>query len=97
MNFNDIINRLDSLIITLSSEDGLNTNELEAVYSILDKFNYENLTKTEAYLLIEKISVINSCIEEKKSELLNKLENKSREIDMLKDIKKNIQELINIS
>ncbi|MCX7760822.1 MAG: hypothetical protein N2Z81_06490 [Hydrogenothermaceae bacterium] len=97
MNFHDIINRLDSLIITLSSEDNLNTNELEAVYNILDKFNYQNLTKTEANLLVEKISVINSCIEEKKSELLNKLENKNREIEMLKDIKKNIQELINIS
>ncbi|MEZ0323920.1 MAG: hypothetical protein ABWJ98_06410 [Hydrogenothermaceae bacterium] len=97
MNFDDIIQQIDSVILILSNQDGLDFADLESIYNILDKFDYQNLSKTEAETLLDKISAINSLIESKKTEMLNKLENKNKELELLNDIKRNIRELINIS
>ncbi|MEJ5173649.1 MAG: hypothetical protein WHT47_08035, partial [Hydrogenothermaceae bacterium] len=94
MSFNDILQQIDSLIVILSSEEDVSFTDLEFVYDILNKFSYESLTDAEATILVDKISIVSSLIEDKKLQILSKLENKNKEIELLKDIKKYIQELI---
>lgn len=93
----EIIKKLEDVILFLSTEgftESIAFMMNDIVMNMEDGNFFEHLTIDDSKRILEKIDRINSLIEDNKKMVIEGIQNKEKELNILEDASKNLKELI---